>query len=254
MQPHPGGQTATAPKAKTKPRAPTDARIYAIGDVHGRRDLLDQLLARIKKDSESEDAPVRKVLVLLGDLIDRGPDSKGVMDRAAQLKDGDILADFDVHIMKGNHEDAMLKFLAGRDPADTWRCNGGVETLESYGIDPDQPVDALRKAMLAALPDTHKRLLRDMEIRHTEGDYGFVHAGVKPGVAWDAQTETDMLWIRKEFTESIADFGYVVVHGHTPTPQPSVNANHIGIDTRAWASGKLTCLVLDGEDQRFIST
>lgn len=242
------------PAVREMARAPAGTRIYAIGDVHGRRDLLDQVLARIKQDASATDAPARKVLVLLGDLIDRGPDSRGVVERAAQLLDGEILSDFEVHVLKGNHEDMMLRFLAGRESGEAWRSNGGDATLDSYGLDPFTDERSLAQRLLAKLPDRHKRVLRDMELSHREGGYGFVHAGVKPGVAWDNQADQDRLWIRKEFTESIADFDCVVVHGHTATSDPVVNANRIGIDTRAWASGRLTCLVLEDDGRRFITS
>lgn len=231
---------------------PADTRVYAIGDVHGRCDLLDQVLAQISEDART--APPRKVLVLLGDLVDRGADSKGVVERAAQLRAGRLLEGFEVHVLKGNHEDMMLQFLAGTDPGGLWRGNGGDTTLLSYGLDPDEPTEPLRQDLLNALPESHRHLLWDMELSHIEGDYTFVHAGIRPGVAWENQRAQDLLWIREGFIDSDADFGRVVVHGHTPRPEPVVRPNRIGIDTRAWASGELTCLVIEGEVRHFIST
>lgn len=248
----------TAQAQHIAPQIPPGTRVYAIGDVHGRLDLLDELLERIERDARTPAAdgavPPRKVLIFLGDLIDRGAQSRGVLDRVAELRAGRRLAGFEVHALKGNHEDALLNFLSGYDDGEVWRDNGGDKALQSFAIDPGQPPGELRRALLNALSDDHRRLLRDLTLSHIEGDYAFVHAGVRPGVAWDRQTPQDLMWIRKEFTMSTADFGYVVVHGHCPTPEPDVRPNRIGIDTRAWASGHLTCLVIDGDAQRFLAT
>jgi len=257
------------PDAKFKPCAPAQSRLYAIGDVHGRLDLLDDLLGQIAEDAQAPATPKRRVLVLLGDLIDRGPDSKGVLDRMVQLTQGQglwgqklwgqlfnapLLPGFEIHILKGNHEDSMLRFLASDGEGEQWRANGGNEALKSYGLDPRQSPQALRAALLNALPKTHRRLLRDLKLAHVEGDYAFVHAGVKPGIPWAEQSESDLLWIRTEFTKSDANFGYCVVHGHSPVDVPEVRSNRIAIDTRAWASGVLTCLVLEDANQRFLNT
>lgn len=245
---------ATKGKAKTPP----DARVYAIGDVHGRLDLLDDLLGQIRADADAalkgKKPPQRLVVVMLGDLIDRGPDSAGVLKRAAELLKGKHLPGFEAHILKGNHEDAMERFLADDDDGRQWRANGGREALQSYGLDADQDSDALRAQLRDALPKAHRRVLGALKLSHVEGDYAFVHAGVRPGVAWNKQSPDDLLWIRREFTDSDADFGRCVVHGHTPTDAPEVRANRIGIDTRAWSSGVLTALVVDGKSRRFLST
>ncbi|MCR4378810.1 MAG: metallophosphoesterase [Rhodospirillales bacterium] len=252
------------PDAKLKPCAPAQSRLYAIGDVHGRLDLLDDLLGQIAQDATPPTTPKRRVLVLLGDLIDRGPDSKGVLDRMVQLTQDQrlwgqlfnttLLPGFEIHILKGNHEDSMLRFLADDSEGEQWRANGGNEALKSYGLDPLQSPQALRAALLNALPKTHRRLLRGLKLAHVEGDYAFVHAGVKPGIPWTEQSENDLLWIRADFTKSEANFGYCVVHGHSPVDVPEVRSNRIGIDTRAWASGVLTCLVLEDDTQRFLNT
>jgi len=250
--------------AKFKPLAPPHTRLYAIGDVHGRLDLLDALLDQIRQDAQAPATPKRRVLVLVGDLIDRGPDSKGVLERAAQLTQNpgvlrrllnrSALPSFEIHILKGNHEESMLRFLAGETDGQQWRANGGNEAIKSYGVNPRLPTNELRETLLRALPTTHRRVLRELKINHIEGDYAFVHAGVRPGIPWEEQNQNDLLWIRTDFTQSNADFGYCVVHGHSPTDIPEVRANRIGIDTRAWASGVLTCLVLEAADQRFLNT
>lgn len=244
---------------KFKPTPPPDTRVYAIGDIHGRLDLLDALVAQIRLDANAMDAPQRLVLVLLGDLIDRGPQSRGVVQRTLDLTCGQILDDFEVHALMGNHEQAMLQFLAGDNDGASWFANGGRETLISYGIKVKQtgkqvPDPRLRHALLEALPQDHRRLLRGMNLSHVEGDYAFVHAGVRPGVAWDEQDAADLLWIRRDFTDSDADFGYFVVHGHSARDTPDVRANRANIDTRAWSSGVLTCLVLQDETRRFLTT
>lgn len=250
--------------AKHKPLAPAKSRIYAIGDVHGRLDLLDTLLGQIAADATSPATPHRRVLVLLGDLIDRGPDSQGVLERIVHLTQGrgfwrhlfknDPLAGFELQILKGNHEESMLQFLAGDTDGEQWRANGGTEAIKSYGLDPQQSPNALRAALLNALPRSHRRVLRDLKLSHIEGDYAFVHAGVKPNVPWAEQNPDDLLWIRTDFTKSNVDFGYCIVHGHSPVVSPEIRANRIAIDTKAWASGKLTCLVLEDTSQRFLST
>lgn len=242
------------PRTPPGPHAPPGSRIYAIGDVHGRLDLLDALLDQIALDASDPATPKRRVLVLLGDLIDRGPDSRGVLNRAAQLIGGQILRDFEVYVLKGNHEDSLLRFLAGASDGAQWRANGGNEMMQSYGLDPRQSAGSLRVALLDALTQAQRRTLRDLPLSHIEGDYAFVHAGVKPGIPFNEQSPDDLLWIRQAFTGSDADFGYCVVHGHSPVTAPDVRTNRIAIDTRAWSSGVLTALVLEGAERRFLST
>ncbi len=239
-------------RTKTNVAVPSDTRVYAIGDIHGRRDLLDKLLTRIKRDAQS--APKRRVLILLGDYVDRGPDSAGVLERVAALSDGKVLNGFKTVMLKGNHEDMMLRFLDGRDKNGQWLENGGAQTVESYGLNVKASNGKLRHALLDALPRSHRRVLKDLKLRHEEGGYGFAHAGVRPGVTWERQTPSDLVWIRRTFLDSDYDFGRVVVHGHTPTTEPVVKKNRIGVDTRAWESGTLTCLVLEKSSHRFLTT
>ena len=171
------------PDTKFKPKAPPGSCLYAVGDVHGRLDLLDNLLKQIERDGKTAPPKTRRVLVLLGDLIDRGPDSRGVLDRVAELLKGKRLPGFAVHVLKGNHEDAMLRFLAGVEGGEVWLANGWRATVESYGVNPDLGSESLRPALLAALPKAHRRVLRTLEMSHVEGDYAFVHAGVRPAIA-----------------------------------------------------------------------
>ncbi|HEY9163251.1 MAG TPA: metallophosphoesterase family protein [Magnetovibrio sp.] len=255
FKPTPSSVTA----AIARPTLPGGTRVYAIGDIHGRLDLLDALLEQIRLDANAMDAPKRLVLVLLGDLIDRGPDSQGVVQRTLDLAYHQILDGFEVHALMGNHEHAMLQFLAGDGDGAIWLANGGRETLMSYGIAVKQggkPVNSerLRRALLDALPLAHRRLLRGLSLSHVEGGYAFVHAGIRPGVPWEAQSVEDLLWIRRDFTDSDQNFGCFVVHGHSARDTPDVRANRANIDTRAWSSGVLTCLVLQDDTQRFLST
>jgi len=228
------------------PHVPKNTRVYAIGDIHGRADLLDRLLKTIAKDAES--APKRRVLVTLGDYIDRGPDSAGVIERLSSLHQSPPFKNFELVFLKGNHELLMGRFLERRNDGRMWLGCGGAETLKSYGAK-WTPRDAA-----ARIPKRHRRFFSDLTLMHREGDYAFAHAGVRPGVPLDSQRAEDILWIRDRFLDATRDLGAVIVHGHTPVDVPDVLDNRIAIDTRAWASGTLTALVLEGAQQRFLST
>ncbi len=196
-------------------------------------------------------------MVYLGDYIDRGPDSRGVLE----LLIGEPLAGFEsVHLL-GNHEAFLLGFLDGEDLASVWLMNGGDATLRSYGLDvaalngpgPGGDPPALRAALIPAVPAAHRAFLDGLALSHVEGDYFFVHAGVRPGVPLGRQGEHDLLWIREPFLSSAADHGKVVVHGHSTTAEVELRSNRIGIDTGVCYGGKLTALVLEGEQHRFLS-
>ena len=176
------------------------------------------------------------------------PDSRGVLDSVANGPG----AGFDTLHLKGNHEDLLLRFLDDPGLADVWLANGGDATLASYGVDvsPWDTPTRVRDRFAAALPVQHRRFFSALRLHATIGDYFFVHAGVRPGIALDAQQTDDMLWIRDEFLRSGDDFGKVVVHGHTPGPRVAFERNRIGVDTMAWYSGRLSCLVLYGTTQR----
>lgn len=214
--------------------------------------------ALIEADADNG-APPRLVVVFLGDYIDRGLESAGVIDRLA----GPSPPRFERVFLRGNHEDAMLRFLEDVSTGPLWLGNGGDATLYSYGVrfQPGLPYDerlaALQADLRARLPPAHLDFLRGLPCRHDEGDYLFVHAGIRPGVPIDMQSVEDMLWIREPFLSARADLGKVVVHGHTinaETTAPEIRAHRIGIDTGAYATGKLTCLVLEGETRRFLQT
>lgn len=236
-----------------RPSLPAGWRIYAVGDIHGRLDLLDELLARINADLARRPA-LRPVYVFLGDYIDRGTSSRETIDRLIEHgKTNESI------FLKGNHELIAIKCLSDPSLFDQWLRLGGVETLISYGVFPETLVNGkqiaeLQSAFHAALPQTHFRFFRDLQNSFSCGDFFFAHAGVKPNVGLSLQRESDLLWIRGEFLSSSRDFGKIVVHGHTPTSELEVGPNRINIDTGAFATGRLTCLVLEGESLSIIDT
>lgn len=231
------------------PRGPDGCRVYAIGDIHGRADLLGRLHGLIAQDARRRPAG-RTVVVYIGDYVDRGPESAAVIDLLLRGPPDGIEARF----IKGNHEDFLLRFLD--DPAvwSHWSANGGEETLESYGIDPCEAPGELRRRLAEALPPRHLDFLRALATHHVEGDYFFVHAGVRPGIPFADQRESDLLWIRDEFLGSDEPFGKIVVHGHSIQAAPDIRPNRIGIDTGAYRTGRLTCLVIEGDTRRFLET
>ena len=243
--------TRVAPPA----RVPDGTRVYAIGDIHGRADLLAALHQKIRADAAGAGTS-RLVLVHLGDYVDRGPESRQVLDMlASQPLDG-----FETVNLKGNHEDFMLVFLDTGALGPEWLMNGGSATLKSYDIGMfsllfgDSGIERLRNRLAKALPPAHDGFLRGLTLYHQEGDYVFVHAGIRPGIPLEAQDEYDLMWIRHDFLQCDDDFGRIVVHGHSIRPKPDEQANRIGIDTGAYQSNRLTCLVLEGDSRRFLST
>jgi serine/threonine protein phosphatase 1 len=236
-----------------RPSLPAELRIYAIGDIHGRLDLLNELLARISGDIALRPT-ARPLYVFLGDYIDRGPASCETIDRL--IEHG---ATHESVFLKGNHELIAIKCLSDRGLFDQWLRLGGRETLVSYGVPAETPVNGMQIAELqsafhGALPQAHFRFFRDLKNSFECGDFFFAHAGVKPNVELSRQKENDLLWIRGEFLSSKDDFGKIVVHGHTPTREIEVGPNRINIDTGAFATGRLSCLVLEGEDLSVIDT
>ena len=236
------------------PAVPEGTRVYAVGDIHGRADLLMELQSLIGEDAGNF-AGRRKVVVYVGDYVDRGPDSFEAIDRLVE----NPLEGFEsVHLM-GNHESFLIGFLEDPSLGPLWLMNGGDATLASYGVDPMAPARAfhdryedLRTSFAERLPESHRRFLASLAYTHREGDYLFVHAGVMPGVPLDRQDPEDLMWVREPFLYSNDDFGVVVVHGHTPTGEVQERPNRIGIDTGAVYGGRLTALVLDGEARRFL--
>jgi serine/threonine protein phosphatase 1 len=247
-----GGRGETA--SRKAAMVPNGRRVYAIGDIHGRRDLLTELHRTIMADARSA-KNLDKVCVYIGDYVDRGDESRGVIDLLLSAPLPGFRA---VHLL-GNHEDIMLRFLEDPTVAPLWIANGGDATLYSYGVDwrvhtQADDLESLRLAFRAAVPANHLKFLRSLSLSHAEGDYVFVHAGIRPGRELAQQDAEDLIWIRDEFLSSQADHGCVVVHGHSISPQPDLRDNRIGIDTGAFASGKLTSLVLEGDARRFLQT
>lgn len=237
-------------------RVPAGCRIYAVGDIHGRLDLLDRLLARMAEDC-ARGRPERVVVVFLGDYVDRGPNSRLVVERLMHgAPPGTALSGAEWICLKGNHEDYMVRFADSPAVGAAWCLNGGYETLRSYaGELPDglaSDMGALQLLLARALPPAHLRFLARLPLMHREGDYVFVHAGIRPGVALEDQEAADLLWIRDDFLFDTTPAPFVVVHGHTPSPTPDIRPHRIGVDTGAYYSGALTALVLEGADRRFL--
>lgn len=242
-------------KEIASPEVPAEHRVYAIGDIHGRVDLLRRLHDMILDDARDA-APERRTVVYLGDYIDRGMHSREVID----LLLDEPLPDFErVHLL-GNHEEFVLEFASNLRSAHVWLINGGDTTLHSYGVDVpaivhrDQDLEGARDDFFARIPSSHMAFLRGLRLYYEIGDYFFVHAGVRPGVPLERQNPADLVWIRDEFLNSDADFGKIVVHGHTIGREVEERANRIGIDTGAYRSGVLSCLVLQGTGRSVLQT
>lgn len=228
---------------------PEGVRVYAVGDIHGRADLLARVLAFVTTNAKT--APERKYLVFMGDYVDRGPDSRGVIDQLIGGLPGVVTL-----CLRGNHDQSILNFLD--DPAffRLWKGFGGEETLRSYGVRPphlddDESLFKTRDAFADALPEGHLQFLEKLPYFVRIGSYLFVHAGFRPGLSIARQRPQDMLWIRDEFLNSRSDFGGPVVYGHTPSARPAVRGDRIGIDTGAHATGNLTLAVFEGSGRDF---
>ncbi|XHS02377.1 metallophosphoesterase [Sphingomonas sp. DBB INV C78] len=228
---------------------PEGRRVYAIGDVHGRLDLLEQLLEKINEDDVGR-GPCGTDIIFLGDLIDRGPESAGVVERLRLLAGKDRRCRF----LMGNHEEIFLRALSGDLQSLKLMIRiGGKETILSYGVDHAQYLawdfDELLSTLNGIVPENHGAFISGFEDTIVVGDYIFVHAGLRPNLPIDQQRVSDLRWIRKDFLESKVDFGGMVVHGHNVTPEIDRQINRIGIDTGAYASGRLTALCLEGAAQ-----
>ncbi|MGB9026427.1 MAG: metallophosphoesterase [Rhodomicrobium sp.] len=244
---------------RTNSSVPAGTRIYAVGDIHGRVDLLDRLLERIEADRKRREE-AETVFVFLGDYVDRGENSMGVAGRLISGLPDDVTAVF----LKGNHEDLLLSFLDRPGFGLNWLFNGGDVALLSYGVEADVirnayysgPAGLAKAASIFRdlLPEDHLQFYRALQLSYRAGGYYFVHAGVRPGVALDSQNERDLIWIRDEFLNHPHDFGAVVVHGHTPVGSPEDLHNRIGIDTLAFRTGRLTAVGLEGSRRWFLST
>ena len=240
--------------AHAAPRGPDGHRAYAVGDIHGRLDLLDALLARIEADIAARPAATNHV-IFLGDLIDRGPQSAGVVERLSGWRPAGVRPVF----LCGNHEEVLLRVLDGeRGLLADWLKYGGCECLDSYGVPPatldglgeDEALDRVR----AAIPQVHRDFIAGFADTFAFGDYLFVHAGIRPGVGLAAQGRQDLRWIRQPFLDSVRDHGFVVVHGHSISEGVDERANRIGIDTGAYRSGILTAIAIERGERWFLDT
>ena len=237
-----------------RPQVPAGRRIYAIGDIHGRDDLFEKLLNKIAADSNDRGAADVSI-ILLGDLVDRGPQSKQVVERAMTL----ARSWPDVRCLMGNHEEVFLAALGGDPKLMRYFVRiGGAPTIHSYGLVGEaydqMTFEELAEAFPPMVPASHVEFLSSAEDKIVLGDYLFVHAGIRPGVPLHEQRVGDLRWIRDEFLSDERDHGLVVVHGHTIFPDVQENPNRISIDTGAYGSGKLTALCLEGDSRWYIDT
>lgn len=232
--------------SKLRASIPKGVRIYAIGDIHGRADLLTKAFDRIDTDLEAHPT-TRPIEVYIGDYVDRGPSSAYVLDLLiwrSQVRETVFLL--------GNHEVFMRDFINNPEVLSDWQQYGGLETLMSYGLRPSlspggrEQVELL-SVLQTRLPNTHRAFLESLSLSFTCGGFFFVHAGVRPGVPLDKQREEDMLWIREEFLLHTGRFDKIIVHGHTPVMQPEIHPNRINIDTGAYATGRLTCFLFEDD-------
>jgi len=232
-------------------KGPPGMLIAAIGDVHGRLDLLEKMHAGIA-DQIAKRSVADWRIVHLGDYVDRGPDSRGVIEflAAAQTRDPRIIC------LAGNHDLGFLDFLTEPDPAGLFATNGGIETALSYGVTLDlQDLDALavqHGELVQNVPDAHRRFIGDLVFSAEFGDFFFCHAGVMPGVPLDEQQPRDLIWIREQFLDYGELYAKVIVHGHTPTHDPEIRTNRINVDTGAFATGVLTSLLIEGSDKQLM--
>ncbi len=233
---------------------PAGQRIYAIGDIHGRLDLLEQLLGKIEADDHAR-GPLETKLIFLGDLVDRGPESRGVVEKVMSL----CAESANVSCLTGNHEELLLLAYGGDSrAAGLFNRVGGRETMMSYGVSAsdyaEADLEALSVLVKQHIPNEHIDFLRACGDWVEVGDYLFVHAGIRPGNALEEQEISDLRWIRREFTDFKGAHSHMIIHGHTITEEVDVPGNRIGIDTGAYATGRLTAIGLEGEAQWFLET
>lgn len=233
-------------------RGPEGLRVYAIGDVHGRSDLLGEMHRRIAAEIE-RDAPADWRIIHLGDYCDRGPDSRGVIDRimAAQARDPRAMA------LLGNHDLGFLDFLDMPDERSLFARFGGVQTSASYGVDltmtDPQAMAMSHAALVRAVPEAHLAFLRGCGFSLSFGDFFYCHAGIRPQVPLDLQTPEDLIWIRRDFIDYVGLHPKVIVHGHTISATPEIRPNRVNVDTGAYATGTLTAFVVEGAMKRLLT-
>ncbi len=238
---------------RTRVYAPPARTVYAIGDIHGRKDLLERLIETIKNHAGRTDYE----LIFLGDYVDRGPDSAGVVEH---LIHSEALQDVDCTFLKGNHEATLLEFLDTPEVGSSWSTYGGLETLLSYGVQDiglskdEAHWAATSKRFREHLPPAHLEFYKTLESFTIRGEYLFVHAGIDPGKALSEQTDAEFLWIRDAFLNDTRQYDYMIVHGHTPQSEPSKDNRRISLDTGAYQTGVLTAAAISAAGVEFIST
>ncbi|MEZ2331186.1 metallophosphoesterase [Mesorhizobium sp. RCC_202] len=239
-------------------RGPDGMRLYAIGDVHGRHDLLTAMHRRIESELEYRAPSSDWRIIHLGDYVDRGPDSRSVIDFLIEAKKRDPRN----IMLAGNHDLGMLEFLANGEPDGLFMNYGGIQTAQSYGVDLTRDThwhgkaEVVRRghaALVKAVPRSHVDFLQSLTFSVTFGDFFFCHAGIRPGVPLDGQNQQDLIWIRDAFHDHSGLFAKVIVHGHTPVPEAEVRANRVNVDTLAWKSGMLSALAVDGDDKQIVT-
>jgi serine/threonine protein phosphatase 1 len=241
----------TPPQVAITRRVPNGTRVYCVGDIHGRDDLLEKMAERVKADMEGRSFD-QVVTVFLGDYVDRSFGSMRVLERLSGSEwPTPVIA------LAGNHEELLVTFLKDENVLEIWRHLGGLETLYSYGVEVGPSIvkrefKKIQTEFAKRLPDHHRHFLETLKTSVAIGDYFFCHAGVRPGVPLNRQHRDDLLNIRDPFLFSEVEHGKLVVHGHTPSVAPEIRPNRIGIDTAAYATNRLTCLVLEADERRFL--
>ena len=232
-------------------KGPDGIRVYAVGDVHGRRDLIEAMHDRIGEEI-ARDGVADWRIVHLGDYVDRGPDTAGVLDFLTSR----IAGEPRIVALAGNHDVALIDFLAHGDRTQMFRRFGGNDTARSYGTHVDfataATAEAGRQALARAMPQAHLDFLSGLPRAVAFGDFFFCHAGIRPGVPLERQDPEDLIWIREPFLGHPGLHPKVIVHGHTPHDEAELMPNRVGLDTLAYASGRLTALAVDGRTKRLL--
>lgn len=243
----------TIPNAPTRQMEP-GLRVYAIGDIHGHYNLLQQMHQKIAADLQQRPCE-RAIEIFLGDYVDRGPQPSEVFDHLMYAKP----AAHERICLSGNHEKSVLEFLDEPEWLIRWSRSGALDTLKAYGVELEQPLTeeicrAAQPRFAANFPPEQKSFIETLPLSVSFGDYFFVHAGVRPGIPLDRQDPEDLVWIRYDFLDSEEEHGKLIVHGHTPHEHVEIKPNRINIDTMAYSTGALTCLVLEGDQQHLMVT
>lgn len=253
-----GRSRRAGPEKQRTTSVPDDTVVWAVGDVHGQDDLFDAMASAIEGDAAEAQAR-RRVVILLGDYVDRGLGSHRVIDRIFELRQALAAQGVELVLLKGNHEDLLLRFIDNFSTGPAWMAVGGSETLLSYGIQPPAINDlegweAASNLLLTSMSLEHLLFYEELLLHYQVGDYHFVHAGVRHGVPLDAQAPEDMLWIRDSFLKDTRAFDKMIVHGHTPGPEVFSDHRRICLDTGSYATGVLTAIRLEGTARVVLQT